>query len=131
MLDERRVKLMTRLAMYEETGGKEDFKVSEFYRKDYVGMHSITAWLWVTVGYVGFLGLISLVSLDAIMGKMSTAILFTLAAAVVIGYLFVVILYVVIANHIYNEKHKNARQHVKKYNHDLTRLLKMYEKEKK
>ena len=39
MLDEKRVKLMTKLALYEETQGKDDFKVSEYYRKDYVGMH--------------------------------------------------------------------------------------------
>ena len=30
MLDEKRVKLMTKLALYEETQGKDDFKVSEF-----------------------------------------------------------------------------------------------------
>ena len=41
MLDERKVKLMTKLAMYEETQGKEDFKISEYYRKDYAGMHTI------------------------------------------------------------------------------------------
>ena len=45
MLDEKRVKLMTKLALYEETQGKDDFKVSEYYRKDYVGMHMIcTCW---------------------------------------------------------------------------------------
>ena len=37
MLDERKVKLMTQLALYDQTQGKEDFKISEYYRKDYVG----------------------------------------------------------------------------------------------
>ena len=43
MLDERKVKLMTKLALYEETHGKEDFKISSYYRKD------LPAWriLWV------------------------------------------------------------------------------------
>ena len=44
MLDERKVKLMTKLALYEETHGKEDFKISSYYRKDYevcmLSMHS-------------------------------------------------------------------------------------------
>ena len=35
MLDERKVKLMTQLALYDQTQGKEDFKISEYYRKDY------------------------------------------------------------------------------------------------
>ena len=39
MLDRGKVKLMTKLALYEQTQGKEDFKISEYYRKDYVGLH--------------------------------------------------------------------------------------------
>ncbi len=39
MLDERKVKLMTQLAQYDQTQGKEDFKISEYYRKDYAGVH--------------------------------------------------------------------------------------------
>ena len=39
MLDERKVKLMTQLALYDQTQGKEDFKISEYYRKDYAGVH--------------------------------------------------------------------------------------------
>ena len=31
MLDEQKIKLMTKLAFYEETQGKEDFKISEYY----------------------------------------------------------------------------------------------------
>lgn len=60
MLDEKRVKLMTKLALYEETQGKDDFKVSEYYRKDYVGMHMICTFLWVTIGYVCLAGLLAL-----------------------------------------------------------------------
>ena len=39
MLDERKVKLMIKLALYEETHGKEDFKISSYYRKDYASLH--------------------------------------------------------------------------------------------
>lgn len=50
MLDERKVKLMTKLALYEETHGKEDFKISSYYRKDYASLHVIYAFLSVSVG---------------------------------------------------------------------------------
>ena len=33
MLDERKVKLMTQLALYDQTQGKEDFKISEYIEK--------------------------------------------------------------------------------------------------
>ena len=131
MLDRRRVKLMTEMALYEETLGKEDFKVSDYYRKDYVSMHILTSFLWVTVGYVCLGAIVALSCLDFLMEHMSMGVIVTLGAAAVIGYLVTVVVYGALASHIYGKKHKRARQRVKMYHHNLTRLLKMYEKEKK
>lgn len=131
MLDKRKVKMMTRLAFYEQTQGKEDFKISEYYRKDYAGLHILFSILWITVGYALLVALAVLTGLEALMESMSAALIVTMAAGIAIGYLITVIVYVIITSHIYNTRHKNARQRVKKYNHNLTMLLKMYEKEKK
>ena len=131
MLDEKKVKLMTRLAFYEQTQGKEDFKVSAYYRKDYASLHTICSVIWITIGYICVVGLAFLAGMDHILGKMSASMLIMLILILVISYLVLVILYAVIASHVFNDKHKKARQRVKKYNHDLLRLLKMYEKEKK
>lgn len=129
MVNENKVKLMTKLALYEETQGKEDFKISEYYRKDYTGLHILCSVLWTTIGYVCLAALVGLGGLSFLMDHMSLKIIIILGIAAVGLYLAVVIVYAVIASRIYNKKHKNARQRVKKYNHDLTKLLKMYEKE--
>ncbi len=131
MLDERKVRLMTSLAMYEQGQGKEDFKVSEYYRKDYTGMHILFSIFWTTVGYACIAGLVVLSGLKYFMENMSVKLFVTIGIAAVVGYLAVVIIYAVITSHIYNKKHKDARQRVKRYNHNLTKLLKMYEKENK
>ena len=129
MLDQRKIELMTRLAFYEQTEGKEDFKVSEYYRRDYASLHTICSVLWVTIGYLCLVGILVLIWLDELLSNMSNTLIVMLIGMVVLGYVSLVIVYAIITNHIYNEKHKDARQRVKKYNHDLTRLLKMYEKE--
>ncbi|MCI8885322.1 MAG: hypothetical protein HFG87_04980 [Dorea sp.] len=129
MLDKRKVEIMTRLAFYEQTEGKEDFKVSEYYRRDYASLHTICSVLWVTIGYLCLVGILVLIWLDELLSNMSNTLIVMLIGMVVLGYVSLVIVYAIITNHIYNEKHKDARQRVKKYNHDLTRLLKMYEKE--
>ena len=72
-----------------------------------------------------------LIWLDELLSNMSNTLIMMLTGMVVLGYISLVIVYAIITSHIYNEKHKDARQRVKKYNHDLTRLLKMYEKENK
>lgn len=122
---------MTRLALYEQTEGKEDFKISEYYKSDYIGMHVICSILWVTVGYVCAGVLVVLAGLEDLMAKMSMGLLVTLLIGAVAGYFVTVIVFAVVTRHIYNKKHQDARQRVKLFNHDLIKLLKLYEKEKK
>lgn len=131
MLDERKVKLMTKLALYEQTQGKEDFKISEYYRKDYAGMHIFTSILWVTVGYVCVAMLVVLAGLEPLLDSMSNSLMIMLLLIFIVGYVGTVVIFAIISSHIYNQKHKEARMRVKKYNHDLTRLLRWYEKENK
>ena len=66
MLDERKVKLMTKMALYEQKEGKEDFKVSAYYRKDYASVHTIYSILWMTVGYILLIVLIGFAAMDYI-----------------------------------------------------------------
>lgn len=129
MLDEKKVKLMTRLAFYEQTQGKEDFKVSAYYRKDYASLHTICSIIWITIGYACAIGLILLAGLDSFLGRMTGGWMLMLMGAVILGYIALVIIYGIISSHIFNKRHRESRQRVKKYNHDLARLLKMYERE--
>lgn len=130
MLDRSKVKLMTKLALYEQTQGKEDFKISEYYRKDYVGLHSICSFLWVTVGYICVWMLILLAGFDLIVGHMSLLLMLIMMLVAVVGYVVILAIYAGVTSYVYNQKHKDARQRVKMYNHDLIKLLKLYEKEK-
>ena len=61
------------------------------------------------------------------MEKMSTALLITLVLAAVVDMVVLGLLLNCKATCII-KKHQEARQRVKRYNHILTRLLKMYEK---
>ena len=131
MLDEKKVKLMTHLAFYEQTQGKEDFKISAYYRKDYASLHTICTFLWVTVGYILAVALVILAGLETLMENMSSGVLLMIVGIVFLGYVALIIIYMIISSFLYNEKHKKARQRVKKYNHNLTILLKIYEKENK
>ena len=38
MINEEKVKIMNRLAMYEKRGGKKYLPVSRYYRSDYIGL---------------------------------------------------------------------------------------------
>ena len=69
MLNESKVKLMTRMAMYESKQGEEDFKISSYYKKDYRSFHTIATIIWVTVGYAVAVGIGVIAFLDELMGN--------------------------------------------------------------
>ncbi|MCB6414474.1 hypothetical protein OCV99_01605 [Dorea acetigenes] len=131
MLDERKVKLMTKMALYEQKEGKEDFKVSAYYRKDYASVHTIYSILWMTVGYILLIVLIGFAAMDSLTANMTLSVIVLLTGSIIIGYFLVVFIGGVASHQFYNNKHQEARSRVKKYNHHLIRLLKMYEKEKR
>ena len=129
MIDEKKVMLMTRMASYESNEGREDLKISAYYRSDYVGLHIVYAVIWATIGYGCLAALAVICMFDKLMDSMSMNVMVGLGIAVIIGYIITLIIYAAITYVIYNRKHQRARMRVKKYNHDLARLLKIYEKE--
>lgn len=129
MINEKKVKLMTRMASYEQNKGKEDFKINDYYRKDYVSLKRLYTFFWVTIGYVCVIGLVAMAGFEELMDKMSLQLIIAAGGVLIVGYIALLVFYIVVTNRVYNKKHQNARTRVKKYNHDLTRLLKIYEKE--
>ena len=119
------------MAAYEAGEGKEDLKISGYYRKDYVSLHTLLAVIWGTVGYVCLAGLVCLAIFDWLVSMFSTELIILGAACAGGIYLILIILYAAGVHMYYSKKHQKARMRVKKYNHDLVRLLKIYEKENK
>ncbi|MEF9941664.1 MAG: hypothetical protein RSA90_05225 [Lachnospiraceae bacterium] len=131
MLNEERVKLMTKLALYEEGQGKEDIDVSAYYRKDYSSFHTLVAVLWITVGYVIAVGLGVVAFMGKLMNHFTLKVIIMLAVGIIIGYLIMIITYVIVCSKIYQNQHTQARQRVKLFNRELTQLNKLYEREKR
>ena len=52
MVNEEKVKIMNRLAMYEHGEGRKYLPVSRYYRSDYIGLALIRNFFLVTIGYI-------------------------------------------------------------------------------
>lgn len=130
MVNEERIKLMVKLASYEEKEGKNDFKISSYYKKDYVSLNVLCTFLWTTVGYAILVGMIGIATIDSLMEKFTVREGILLVGAVVIVYVVMVAAYCIIAHKFFEKKHNQARQRVKNYSHNLLILNRLYEKEK-
>lgn len=130
MLDKKRIRLMTRTAIYEKNHAEEDIKISTYYKKDYASLNTWITLIWITVGYVLAAGLFLLCTADSVMEGL-TIVKFILLAAIALGFYFVLlIVYGIGAGNFYRKKHGRAKHRVKRYYRELSRLEKMYKKEK-
>ena len=130
MLDKKRIRLMTRTAIYEKNHAEEDIKISTYYKKDYASLNTWITLIWITVGYVLAAGLFLLCTADSVMEGL-TIVKLILLAAIALGFYFVLlIVYGIGAGNFYRKKHGRAKHRVKRYYRELSRLEKMYKKEK-
>ena len=130
MLDKRKIRLMIKMSMYEKTEGREDFKISSYYKRDYVSMQRWLNVIWITIGYGILVLLFSICNLELLMKDLTISKLLILFAVAVIVYLILLIGYGGYASSFYKKKHTRAKQHMKKYYRDLSRLEKMDMKER-
>ena len=131
MLDKRKIRLMTRAAIYEKKYGEEDLKITGYYQKDYVSLNVWITLIWMTIGY-GMTAALLFVGCGESLVEGITITRMLIIAAVVLGiYLTLVIIFAIGAGSFYRKRHMRAKQRVKKYMRDLSRMEKMNHKKEK
>ena len=129
MVNEEKVKIMNRLAMYEHGEGRKYLPVSRFYRSDYIGLALLKNLFLVTIGYVlGLAGVAAYFS-EYLMDNVNKIDLVAVGVYIVVGYLIILIVYSVLTYIQYSVKYSRAKKSVREYYQDLTRLEKIYGRE--
>ena len=131
MINEEKVKVMNKLAMYECCEGKKYLPISKFYRSDQIGLALIKNFFLVTIGYSLVLAGIAVYFSDFLLENAHRIDLIALGFYVVAGYLIVLLSYSFLTYIQYTVRYYKAKKSVKKYYMILTQLGKMYEKEEK
>lgn len=131
MLDEERIRIMTRMASYEAGEGKEDISVKQYYRKDYVSYQMIRTFISSTISFGILFLLWGVYSMETIMEQIAKMDLVGFGISVLIKYIIFVVVYQVIAAIIYNRKYTKATAGVKKYHAELRKIIKLQEREEK
>ena len=131
MLNEEKIKIMNKLAMYEQGEGKKYLPVSRYYRSDYIGLAMIKNFFLITIGYVLVLAGIAAYFGEYLVDNIHKMNLVALGIEAVVGYIVVLALFSVLTYIQYSVKYYRAKKSVKTYYEDLTRLNKIYNREEK
>ena len=122
MLNEEKIKIMNKLAMYEQGEGKKYLPVSRYYRSDYIGLAMIKNFFLVTIGYCLILAGIAAYFAEYLIDNVHKMNLVSLGVEVILGYVAVLVLFSVLTYIQYT---------VKNYYEELTQLSKIYGREDK
>jgi len=127
MLNEERVKLMTRMASYEAGEGKRNMNIGKYFRSDYISFQVIKSIISATIAFVICFALYLFYDFEHFMQDIYKMDLIQFAKNVLIIYAVVVIGYSVISYIVYAIRYNRARKSLKKYYNNLRKLSGLYE----
>lgn len=131
MLNEKKIRLMTKLAVYEDKAGKEDLKLSKYYKMDYVRYQLLKAVLSVTVGFVLILALLLFYKSEYIIAE-AVKLDYQLIGTYTLGiYLILIVIYGFASIVAYSFKFDMSRKKMAGYMKNLKLLRNFYREEEK
>ena len=129
MLNEERIKLMTKMAAYEADEGKKNVAIGNYFRGDYIGLQVIKSIISATIAFVIVFGLFVFYDFAVFMSDIYKMDLLGVGRTVITAYLIFVAVYALISYMIYTYRYAKARKSLKMYYNNLKKLAYLYDKE--
>lgn len=127
MLNEERIKLMTRMASYEAGEGKKNMVIGSYFRGDFISMQVLKAVISVTIAFFICLGLYFFYNFEVFMQEVYKMDLLAFAKNILLLYAVITVGYGVISYLIYSSRYKRAKKSLKKYYNNLRKLSGLYD----
>lgn len=131
MLNEEKVILMTRLAMYEQSLGKEDLDKAKYFKSDYVKYNCLKTLVSTTILFVAVVASYIYYNMGTIIENLADMDFFKIAYKLVIAYAVTCLIFALIAWALYTYRYTKAKPKLIQYNKSLKKLIEFYEKEDK
>ena len=128
MIWPEKVILMTKLASFEKREGRRVFKISKFFRSDYISVQLFTSLIAGTIGFALVVGLYVLYDIELLMGEMYNMDYFAFARKIVVLYLVFIVAYLAFTYLMYTIRYAGNRKELKRYYQNLKKLETMYDK---
>ena len=129
MVNMRKVRLMTKLAIYEKKEGKEDIRLGNFFRRDYVRLKNLHNIVIVTIGYLLILGMIGAYRMEYLIKEAVNLDYIGIGKLILGVYVIIITVYVMIALVGYGLYYDYSRKKLSKYFRMLRLLRSMYQEE--
>ena len=130
MLSQERIKLMTKMAAYEENEGRKYMSIGSYVRSDYMGMQVIRSVICGTLAFLLLAGLYVYYHFETMMQDIYKMDLMLVGRKVLFYYIVFIAVYSVITYVIYSFRYSRAKRSLKHYYYHLKQLAAIYDIEK-
>ena len=130
MIDPKKVRLMTKLAVYEEGPGKKDLRINGYSKRTYVNIKQLESVIAITVAYILAMVLYCFGIYTDIMSQGLSFPYQKYIVHAVILYVIIVVLDIVCIRRYYTRVYEKMRVDIKQYEHNLYRLEDIFKKKR-
>ena len=129
MVNEDRIKLMTRMAAYEKEEHKKNKTIVSFFKSDYISMQMLKSTVYTTIAFGIMFGLYILYDFEVFMKEIYQMDIFEFAKSVIIIYMIFTGIILVITYVVSLYQYNRALQSAKLYYANLKKMSRIYGEE--
>lgn len=131
MLNENKVKMMTKMAIFEKNN-KRDLQLHiKYFKSDYVTLGILKSIIAATFAYVLLAAAYVLLKMEDVISNINNLDYAAIGSKAVLYYVIFIVVYAIISFFVYAIKYEKAKDDVNKYNTRLLRLERFYNSRKK
>jgi uncharacterized BrkB/YihY/UPF0761 family membrane protein len=126
LLNENKVKMMTKMAIYEKNEGRKMIKTAKYFKSDYIAFGVLRTLITTTIAFIIMLVMGVLYNIDKIITDINNLDYSAIVTGIIICYIVMLILFSVIALIVYSRQYDNSRKGLKRYFSRLNKLERFY-----
>lgn len=129
MLDEDKIRVMTKLAVFEKEKGPQTEIASRYYKNDYISYHMIWTAISATLSFIFIVGLFVFCRMEYYINHLQDLNFVSVAIVLGVVYICYLLFFEILAFFIYRRRYNKAQKFLKEYCRELKELEKIYNKE--
>ena len=128
MVDNEKVRIMTRIAIYEKNNEHEGLALAKFFREDDIKYNLLKTLVTSTFCFWTFVVASVLLNFEKYLSEFGSANYFKLVGKLMMNYCIFLLIFEVIAFAAYSYRYYKAKPGLIEYNGNLRRLIEYYER---
>ena len=131
VLNENKVKMMTKMAIYEKNEGKKMLRTAKFFKGDYVSLAVLKSTIATTFAFIIVALMVVLCNTESIIRQINSMDYVALGKKIIVYYVLALIVYAVISGIYSAYQYDKTRSGIKKYVMRLNKLERFYNLQRK